>query len=167
MEIELADLAATHWIGEQLGRSLPAGTVLLLSGDLGSGKTSLVQGLGLGLGITEAIVSPTFTLVNEYTDGRLPLYHLDLYRLTPAEVDALYIDMYWEGVDCPPGIVAIEWAERLSFHPPQSLLLSLAIENSLENSVEGDRRRLTLTPEAQLPASILETVQPLLPRATS
>lgn len=65
--------------GQKLGETLPPGAVILLRGELGAGKTSLVQGIGLGLGIQEPIVSPTFTLVCEYFQGRVPLYHLDLY----------------------------------------------------------------------------------------
>jgi tRNA threonylcarbamoyladenosine biosynthesis protein TsaE len=117
-------------LGAQLGQILPAGTVLLLNGDLGSGKTTLVQGLGQGLGIDELIVSPTFTLVCEYPEGRIPLYHLDLYRLQPAEVDELYVDAYWEGTDYLLGIVAIEWAERLMHLPTEYLQMDLATVNS-------------------------------------
>ncbi len=73
----LADASATRSLGITLGKFLPAGSVILLSGELGAGKTTLVQGIGEGLGITDPIVSPTFTLINEYTEGRLPLYHLD------------------------------------------------------------------------------------------
>ena len=111
IEIWLADESATRSLGVALGQSLPASSLLLLAGDLGSGKTTLVQGIGEGLGITEPIVSPTFTLINEYTEGSLPLYHLDLYRLQSVEVAALNLETYWEGVEVPPGIVAIEWAE--------------------------------------------------------
>lgn len=113
----LPDAAATRSLGSYLGKILPAGSVLLLEGDLGSGKTTFVQGLGAGLGIQAAIDSPTFTLVNEYLDGRLPLYHLDLYRLTATEAAKLYPETYWEGLETEPGIVAIEWAERLQFKP--------------------------------------------------
>ena len=113
IKLSLADAAATRSLGVTLGQFLPPGSVILLKGDLGSGKTTLVQGIGEGLGITEPIVSPTFTLINEYTEGRLPLYHLDLYRLEPVEVTALHLETYWEGVEFPLGIVAIEWAERL------------------------------------------------------
>ena len=87
---------ATQNLGRQLGKSLPPGSILLLKGDLGAGKTTLVQGIGEGLGITDAIVSPTFTLINEYPEGRVPLYHLDLYRLEPAEVRSLYLEQYWD-----------------------------------------------------------------------
>ena len=108
-----------------LGRSLSAGTVILLEGDLGSGKTTLVQGLGEGLGIIETIDSPTFTLINEYLDGRLPLYHVDLYRLQWQEAASLYLEAYWQGIEFPLGIMAIEWAERLPYPPNNPLKISL------------------------------------------
>jgi len=123
--IFLADAEATRSLGVNLGKSLKAGSVILLEGDLGAGKTTLVQGLGEGLGITDPIVSPTFTLINEYTEGRIPLYHLDLYRLQPEEVTALNLESYWEGSEFPLGIVAIEWAERLEYQPQNYLKISL------------------------------------------
>lgn len=125
----LADAEATRQLGVNLGQSLVAGSVLLLEGDLGSGKTTLVQGIGEGLGITESIVSPTFTLINEYTQGRLPLYHLDLYRLPSEEVRQLNLESYWNELEYPLGIVAIEWAERLIEKPPTYLKLCLTYEN--------------------------------------
>ncbi|MEY2985506.1 MAG: tRNA threonylcarbamoyladenosine biosynthesis protein TsaE, partial [Cyanobacteriota bacterium] len=85
--VTLPTPAATQAWGKVLGETFLPGSVVLLQGNLGAGKTSLVQGIGLGLGIDEPIVSPTFTLINEYYDGRVPLYHLDLYRLAPEEVD--------------------------------------------------------------------------------
>ena len=115
--LRLPNAETTHSFGMRLGQQLSEGSVLLLEGDLGSGKTTLVQGLGMGLGIEETIVSPTFTLINEYLDGRLPLYHLDLYRLQPLEIEALYLETYWEGLEVEPGIVAIEWADRLLYKP--------------------------------------------------
>ncbi|MEL6605894.1 MAG: tRNA (adenosine(37)-N6)-threonylcarbamoyltransferase complex ATPase subunit type 1 TsaE [Cyanobacteria bacterium J06614_10] len=123
--IDLPTAVATQALGKALGEQLPAGSVLLLRGDLGSGKTTLVQGLGLGLGVAD-IDSPTFTLINEYTRGRLPLYHIDLYRLSEAEADGLYLETYWEGVEVEPGIVAIEWSERLRHLPPDPIELSLS-----------------------------------------
>lgn len=113
----LADERATRSLGMALGRSLPPGSILLLEGDLGSGKTTLVQGIGTGLGITEPIASPTFILLNEYPEGRIPLYHLDLYRLQPSEADAMHLENYWDGTEFPLGIMAIEWAERLGYLP--------------------------------------------------
>jgi tRNA threonylcarbamoyladenosine biosynthesis protein TsaE len=124
-ELFLADVAATKQFGYELSTKLTAGTVLLLVGDLGSGKTSLVQGLANGLGITEAITSPTFTLINEYLAGRCPLYHLDLYRLTTAEVAALHLEQYWEGWEVEPGVMAIEWPERLPYRPAEYLQIEL------------------------------------------
>jgi len=129
LKILLADAEATQLLGIKLGQFLTAGSILLLEGDLGSGKTTLVQGIGKGLGITEAIVSPTFTLINEYTQGRLPLYHLDLYRLQTEEVKQLNLESYWNEWEYPLGIVAIEWAERLVSKPPAYLKLSLTYED--------------------------------------
>ena len=79
----LPDATATFELGVCFGKHLQPGHILLLNGDLGAGKTTLIQGLGSGLGITDPIVSPTFTLLCEYLEGRIPLYHFDLYRLEP------------------------------------------------------------------------------------
>lgn len=125
MEIFLKDAEATKALGVTLGQTLPSGSVILLEGDLGSGKTTLVQGVGKGLGINDPVVSPTFTIINEYTEGRIPLYHLDLYRLQPAETTALNLETYWEGIEVAPGIVAIEWAERLQYQPQTYLSVRL------------------------------------------
>ncbi len=123
--VNLADSSATQALGIELGKSLTAGTVLLLTGDLGSGKTTLVQGLAQGMGIADPIVSPTFTIINEYFSGRVPLYHLDLYRLAAAEVVELNLESYWLGIDSEPGIMAIEWAERLPYLPDNYLQIEL------------------------------------------
>lgn len=134
--LSLANAEATRSLGITLGQSLSAGSVILLEGDLGSGKTTLIQGIGEGLGITEPIVSPTFTLINEYTEGRLPLYHLDLYRLQPEEVTALNLESYWEGVEFPLGIVAIEWAERLEYKPPSYLQVCLKYLGDCDRQID-------------------------------
>ncbi|MEO1386486.1 MAG: tRNA (adenosine(37)-N6)-threonylcarbamoyltransferase complex ATPase subunit type 1 TsaE [Cyanobacteria bacterium J06634_6] len=130
MVIDLPDALATQALGRALGEQLPAGSVLLLQGNLGSGKTTLVQGIGEGLGVGD-IDSPTFTLINEYTRGRLPLYHIDLYRLSSAEADGLFLETYWEGVEVAPGIVAIEWSERLTHLPPESIEIVLSYLDDL------------------------------------
>jgi len=127
-KIFLADAEATRSLGVSLGESLPAGSVILLEGDLGAGKTTLVQGIGKGLGIMQQILSPTFTLINEYPEGRIPLYHLDLYRLQPAEIETLNLESYWEGIEIPLGIVAVEWAERLPYKPLSYLKISLTYQ---------------------------------------
>ncbi|GAC1451386.1 MAG: tRNA (adenosine(37)-N6)-threonylcarbamoyltransferase complex ATPase subunit type 1 TsaE [Chamaesiphon sp.] len=129
IQLSLPNTEATRQLGIDLSQSFAPGSTILLEGDLGSGKTTLVQGIGEGLGLQELIVSPTFTLINEYTEGRLPLYHLDLYRLEPAEVAALHLESYWEGIDVPLGIVAIEWAERLQYKPSTYLLIYLTYQD--------------------------------------
>lgn len=152
LTIDLPNLSASQALGTALGQQLCPGTVLLLQGNLGSGKTTLIQSLGRALGITDEIVSPTFTLVNEYPEGRLPLYHLDLYRLEPAEVIALHLEHYWQEEEFPPGIVAIEWPERLlactaPCHPPTYLHLYLyPQEDSLCQAEQASGRRVELTP---------------------
>ncbi|WP_036485739.1 tRNA (adenosine(37)-N6)-threonylcarbamoyltransferase complex ATPase subunit type 1 TsaE [Myxosarcina sp. GI1] len=124
--IILKDITETQKFGCLLGKTLPPDSTILLSGELGAGKTTLIQGIAKGLNIKEAVVSPTFTLINEYLDGRLPLYHLDLYRLSPNQTTALHPEMYWEGIEVAPGITAIEWRQRLSYEPPNYLDLKLS-----------------------------------------
>jgi tRNA threonylcarbamoyladenosine biosynthesis protein TsaE len=124
--VALPDASSTRQLGIRLGESLPSGIVLLLEGELGAGKTTLVQGIGEGLGIEAPIMSPTFTLINEYTEGRLPLYHLDLYRLQTNEIEAISPHLYWEGREVSPGITAIEWSQRLPYKPPHYLDIYLA-----------------------------------------
>ncbi|WP_017297753.1 tRNA (adenosine(37)-N6)-threonylcarbamoyltransferase complex ATPase subunit type 1 TsaE [Nodosilinea nodulosa] len=140
----------TWALGHRLGQWLEAGTVLLLSGDLGSGKTTLVQGVGAGLGIAGPISSPTFTLINEYLDGRLPLYHVDLYRLAPEQVDSLELESYWDALEVTPGVLAIEWAERMPDCPTAAIWLRL-------ETVPGGGRRAILT-AADKQIALLEQV---------
>ena len=99
----------TQALGERWGRDAAAGLVIGLSGDLGAGKTQLAKGVARGLGVTERVHSPTFTLVNQYTGGRLPFFHVDLYRLdTPEQIIAAGLEEYFR----PAGVSVIEWAER-------------------------------------------------------
>ena len=140
--VSLADSQATYNLGKRLGELLFPGCILLLEGDLGAGKTTLVQGLGAGLEIPENIESPTFTLINEYHSGRVPLYHLDLYRLEPSEVEQLNIELYWEGIEVSPGITAIEWAERLPYQPDDF------IQISLKHQDDGSRFAEIIYPES-------------------
>jgi tRNA threonylcarbamoyladenosine biosynthesis protein TsaE len=100
----------TEALGETWGRAAVSGLVIGLTGDLGAGKTQLVKGLARGLGVTARVHSPTFTLVNQYGGGRLPLFHLDLYRLeTPAQIVAAGLEEYLEK---PDGVAVVEWAEK-------------------------------------------------------
>jgi len=99
----------TEQLGESWGRDAKKGLVIALSGDLGAGKTQLVKGLARGLGIAARVHSPSFTLVNVYTGGRLTLFHLDLYRLeTKEQIRSAGIEDYLQ----PDGVAVIEWAER-------------------------------------------------------
>ena len=129
MDLFLADAGQTHARGIALARELPKGSVLLLSGELGAGKTSLVQGLAAGLGITEAVTSPTFALAQHYSRPDAPqqvvLVHLDLYRLElPEAADELFAQE--EELAAESGaLLAVEWPQRLSFSPSQAWQLQL------------------------------------------
>jgi len=102
--------AETRAIGARLSAQLQPGAVLLLSGDLGAGKTAFTKGLAEGLGVDPGeVTSPTFTLVHEYRGGRLPLVHVDLYRLEKADLDELGMDADL----ADQGVLAIEWSDRL------------------------------------------------------
>ena len=122
MRISSRSEADTVAAGRSLAGQLAAGDVVLLTGDLGAGKTAFVRGLAEGLGLDGADVSsPTFTLIQEYRGGRLPLHHVDLYRLDGREVDELGLDELIEG----GGVVAIEWPERWKHPPVQALRVEL------------------------------------------
>ncbi len=130
----------TMALGRQIGQLLTPGMILGLRGDLGTGKTCLVKGIAEGLGIApETITSPTFTLVAEHYRGRVPLYHIDLYRLEGVEGEELGYEEYLFG----QGVVVIEWFPFLPNDVRDSLeeYLLIAVEYG-----EGDRRMLTLTP---------------------
>lgn len=125
----------TAALGRDLARTLQPGVVVLLSGDLGSGKTAFVRGMAEGLGIDPNLVSsPTFTLVQEYRGGRVPLNHVDLYRLRSIEVDDLGLDEMTLG----EGVTAIEWPDRLPSAFPDAVHVSI-------DYGEGDERTITIT----------------------
>lgn len=121
----------TASVARNLARTLAPGDVLLLSGNLGAGKTAFVRGLAEGLGIDpDDVSSPTFTLVHEYRGGRLTLYHADLYRLERAATDDLGLE------ELDRGVLAIEWPDRLTHSLPGSRQVSIEI-------LEGDQRRIS------------------------
>ena len=103
--------AETEAVGEALAKTLRPGTVLAFRGDLGAGKTAFTRGLGRGLGCTERVTSPTYTIVNEYTSGRLPLFHFDMYRLRSSED---LFDIGWEDYLQRGGVCAVEWSENVA-----------------------------------------------------
>ena len=100
----------TEALGQALVQKLAPGAVVAFSGDLGAGKTAFVRGMAQGLGITQRVTSPTFTIVNAYEGGRLPLFHFDMYRLHSAEE---LFDIGWEDFLSRGGICAVEWSENI------------------------------------------------------
>ena len=128
----------TEKVGMALAEQLKAGTVLAYRGDLGAGKTAFTRGLARGLGATEPVTSPTYTIVNEYLSGRLPLFHFDMYRLRSA--DELF-DIGWEDYLERGGVCAVEWSENVED----------ALENPVNVTIEKlgeDARRITVLGES-------------------
>jgi len=123
----------TAAVGREMAQNLAADAVVLLSGDLGAGKTAFVRGLAEGLGVDPGEVSsPTFTLIQEYRGGRLTLFHIDLYRLTPKEVDDLGLDdLTWGG-----GVVAVEWPDRWHRAPPDAVRVTLTASGDTDRTIE-------------------------------
>ena len=101
----------TEALGARLAAVLTPGTVVAFTGDLGAGKTAFTRGLARGLGVTDRVTSPTFTIVNEYEGGRLPLFHFDMYRLASSEE---LFDIGWEDYLQRGGVCAVEWSENVS-----------------------------------------------------
>ena len=126
----------TEALGARLARALEPGAVVAFTGDLGAGKTAFVRGLARGLGIRDRVTSPTFTVVNEYEGGRLPLFHFDLYRLGCA--DELF-DIGWEDYLARGGVCAVEWSERM-----EELLEPGTIRVDLRRGEDEDRRVITV-----------------------
>ena len=126
----------TEQLGEKLGRILTPGTVLAYTGDLGAGKTAFTRGLAKGLEIPERITSPTFTIVNEYEGGRLPLFHFDMYRLRSA--DDLF-DIGWDDYLERGGVCAVEWSENVAdaLEDPITVTIEKLGEESRKITVTG------------------------------
>ena len=128
----------TEKVGEALGRALRAGTVIAYEGDLGAGKTAFTRGLARGLGATEQVTSPTYTIVNEYLSGRMPLFHFDMYRLASAE--DLW-DIGWEDYLDRGGVCAVEWSEnvREALEDPIIVCIEKCGEDSRKITVTGGK----------------------------
>ena len=128
----------TEKIGERLAQKLVPGTVLAYRGDLGAGKTAFTRGLARGLGYREPVTSPTYTIVNEYLGGRLPLFHFDMYRLQSD--DDLW-DIGWEDYLDRGGVCAVEWSENVADAMPDG-----TVYVTIQRSPEGENtRKITIT----------------------
>ena len=138
MVIETHDPEETFDVGRTIGMNSKPGQIYTLTGDLGVGKTVFTQGVAAGLGITEPVNSPTFTIIQEYEDGRLPFYHFDVYRIGDLEeMEEIGYDDYFFG----QGICLIEWAELIEEILPEKRI-EVTIEKDLEKGFEY--RKITI-----------------------
>ena len=138
MIIETHDPEETFEVGRKIGMNAKPGQIYTLTGDLGVGKTVFTQGVAAGLGITEPVNSPTFTIIQEYEDGRLPFYHFDVYRIGGLEeMEEIGYDDYFFG----QGICLIEWAELIEEILPEKRI-EVTIEKDLEKGFEY--RKITI-----------------------
>ncbi len=138
MVVETYGAEETKALGLKIGQKAVPGQIFTLSGDLGTGKTVFSQGLSRGLGITEPVSSPTFTIVQVYEGGRLPLYHFDVYRISDVEeMEEIGYDDYFFG----SGVCLIEWAELI-----EELIPGQAVRIMIEKDVEKgfDYRKITI-----------------------
>ena len=124
----------TEKVGEALGKVLQPGTILAYEGDLGAGKTAFTRGLARGLGAKEQVTSPTYTIVNEYLSGRMPLFHFDMYRL--ASSDDLW-DIGWEDYLERGGVCAVEWSENVEDAMDGAIIITI-------EKLGEDSRRITI-----------------------
>ena len=136
MELITNSPEETERVGAALGAVLTPGTILAYEGDLGAGKTAFTRGLARGLGATEQVTSPTYTIVNEYLSGRVPLFHFDMYRLHSA--DDLW-DIGWEDYLERGGICAVEWSENVqsALENPVYITLEKLGETARRITIEG------------------------------
>ena len=136
MQIRTHSPEETEAIGRKIAAKLLPGDIIAYYGDLGAGKTAFTRGLAAGLGVTEQVTSPTYTIVNEYLSGRLPLFHFDMYRLGSS--DELF-DIGWEDYLARGGVCAVEWSENVED------ALRDAIHITIEKDpLEPDTRRITI-----------------------
>lgn len=136
MQITMHSADETQALGQRLAKRLLPGDVIAYFGDLGAGKTALTRGIAQGLGVTDLVTSPTYTIVNEYLTGRIPLFHFDMYRLGSS--DELF-DIGWEDYLARGGVCAVEWSENVED------ALRDAIHITIEKDpLEPDTRRITI-----------------------
>ena len=136
MEFLTKSPAETEAVGAALGKILKPGTVIAYRGDLGAGKTAFTRGLAKGLGADDMVTSPTYTIVNEYLGGRMPLFHFDMYRL--ASSDDLW-DIGWEDYLERGGVCAVEWSENVAdaMEDPISITIEKLGEDTRRITIEG------------------------------
>ena len=140
----------TFRFGDRIGENVRPGDILLLYGDLGSGKTVLARGIAHGVGVSDMVTSPTFTLMNRYT-GNFPVYHFDLYRLTqPEELYDLDYEEYFFG----DGIAVAEWPERMGYLIPEEKMQII-----LEKTDSENRRKIILDPSGGRYAALEEVLR--------
>lgn len=151
--IKVKDEAASYELANQIAKIVEPGMVILLEGDLGAGKTTFTKGLAQGLGITKVIKSPTYTIIREYPNGRLPLYHMDLYRLSEDEAELLGLEEYFEG----EGLCVVEWPSVARLSMP-SEFLEIKIDSHFDNPNE---RLFHLIPYGTQYEALLEQLNPL------
>lgn len=136
--IETHSPEETYKVGYDLGNSAEKGQIFCMSGDLGVGKTVFTQGFAAGLGVEDSVNSPTFTIVQEYEDGRIPLYHFDVYRISDvSEMDEIGYEEYFYG----EGVCLIEWAEIIEDILPEDVTW-ITIEKSMDE--DFDYRKITI-----------------------
>ena len=144
MVIETFSPEETAELGRKIGRTVQAGDIICLNGDLGVGKTVFTQGIADGLGIDDSICSPTFTLIQEYEQGRIPLYHFDVYRISgPWDMDDLGYEDYFFG----EGVCLVEWGCLIEELLPDSTIM-ITIEKDLEKGF--DYRKITISKDFEL-----------------
>ena len=138
MEFITHSAAQTEEVGSKLAEQLKPGTVIAYKGDLGAGKTAFTRGLARGLGIFDPVTSPTYTIVNEYLNGRLPLFHFDMYRLRSA--DDLF-DIGWDDYLERGGICAVEWSENVAeaMEDPITVTIEKTGEESRKITITGGK----------------------------
>ena len=136
MQITTHSADETQALGKKLAESLRPGDVIAYFGDLGAGKTAFTRGIAEGLGVSEQVTSPTYTIVNEYLSGRLPLFHFDMYRLGSS--DELF-DIGWEDYLARGGVCAVEWSENVEDALHDAIRITIE-----KDSLVPDTRRITI-----------------------
>ncbi|MBE9389668.1 tRNA (adenosine(37)-N6)-threonylcarbamoyltransferase complex ATPase subunit type 1 TsaE [Vagococcus salmoninarum] len=155
LEYQLNNVDETQGLAESIGKVLLSGDCLVLTGELGAGKTTFTKGLGIGLGIEQMIKSPTYTIVREYRKGRLPLFHMDVYRLEEGAGD-LGLEEYFEA----EGVSVVEWGQMIAEELPSSYL-----EIILSYQEAEDSRKLVLKPVGERATDLVSRIEKAIKKA--